>query len=492
MTRDLPTRDTPAATFACAFAAAVLVYFHALSHFPLHIDTETQVVIGSIGQTIALGRWGIALLHATVLPEPAVAYFTPLLSLALLAAAAVAAETPFAFPPEQRWLFVAVFAGFPQFAYQLEFANQSVSLALGLFCTTAGGALWLRGGASRRVAAVALCAFGVGFYQSLLFVMPTLWAAAALHAVRSRGASTADVARSGMGAFALTLAAAVISVAIARAVQWWCGVPNAGGYLSQMVGWHRDGLAATLWAESSDLGAYVAGGRFYGNSLYALAPAAAVVVALSPCGPPVTLARRVAGVALGIVTVALPFALIVLLGAPPPPRTYLAEPVAVAALVTMALGLLPGGTAARGRMAAGVGAVVLLVACFHVSRLFYADSAALSADLLLGNRVVETIYRTDPGFDAARVPVWFAGAPAIHNVWRGADYDVFGASFFTWDGGNPMRIGAFLKVAGIADLRLASPADIARIRPAVASLPVWPDPRAVCLIDGVLVVRLGR
>lgn len=484
----------PSATLlgVCAAATALAVYFYPLTNFALHIDTETEVVYTSIWQTISLGRWGIALLHSTLLPEPAVPYFTPLLSLLLLAAAAVAGARCFALDRVGAVVFVTAFASFPQFAYQLEFTNQSECIALGLLCTLGGSLLWARGGAWRQAAGVALCSLGVGFYQSLLFVMPTLWAATATHAVRARGATGAQVVRSGLGFLLLTAAAAVLSVAVGRAVQHVYGIPNAGGYLSQMVGWRRHALLASAEAAVRDVLAYMSGGRFYGNGLYLLGPVAAVAVVLLPWGPPASAGRRVATAVLAAITLTLPFALIVMLGAPPPPRTYLAEPVAVAALLAMLPSVLPGIEAARIRALAAGMAAVLLAACFHVSRLFYADTAALAADLLLGNRVVAAIYQADPAFDAGRTPVWFDGAPAVVNVWRGQDYDVFGVSFFTWDGGNPVRIAAFLKVAGVADLRLASAGNIGRVRAAAAALPVWPDPGAARLIDGVMVVRLGR
>ena len=191
---------------------------------------------------------------------------------------------------------------------------------------------------------------------------------------------------------------------------------------------------------------------------------------------------------LALLALLLPFGLIVALGTGQPPRIFVAEPIAFAGLLAMALGRLR----TRPAPVAGLVATILLGDCFIVSRLFHADAAALDADRLLGSRIVQTIYATQPEFDAAATPVYLRGGYASPNVWRGRGFDTFGASFFSWDGGNPVRIGAFLKAAGIADLRLADSAAISRVRDAAARLPAWPNPHAVRMIDGVMVVRLGE
>jgi hypothetical protein len=133
----------------------------------------------------------------------------------------------------------------------------------------------------------------------------------------------------------------------------------------------------------------------------------------------------------------------------------------------------------------------VLYGAYHVSALFYADRMAFEADRLLGNRVAETMHQAAPGFDEHATPVYFVHGFTPVNIWRGDDFDLFGVSFFAWDGGNPDRIMAFLKALGIADLHQPSAEQIASVRAELPALPAWPNPGCVHLSHGVLIVKLG-
>ena len=71
-----------------ALLATLVVFGYPLTHFSLHIDQEIVKLYSATRNDIGLGRWGIVFLHATLLPEPFVPFFTPLLSLIFLAASA--------------------------------------------------------------------------------------------------------------------------------------------------------------------------------------------------------------------------------------------------------------------------------------------------------------------------------------------------------------------------------------------------------------------
>ena len=86
------------------------------------------------------------------------------------------------------------------------------------------------------------------------------------------------------------------------------------------------------------------------------------------------------------------------------------------------------------------------------------------------------IYVADPAFDR-HTPIFFVGAYQPPNVWAPPNSEVFGASFFSWGDGDPVRIVSFFKVSGIADLRLAKWPMWATYRNEAASLPVWPNPK---------------
>jgi hypothetical protein len=69
--------------------------------------------------------------------------------------------------------------------------------------------------------------------------------------------------------------------------------------------------------------------------------------------------------------------------------------------------------------------------------------------------------------------------------------EIFGSSFFSHDGGNPFRIGAYLRLLGFANLQ---PARIGTVRDRMSELerlPAWPAPGSVAMIEDAIVVKFG-
>ena len=70
-------------SFLSALIIYIFVFGFELTHFSLSIDEEFN---NNILHTVAIGRWGHALLKASIYPEPFIPFFTEILTFILLAA----------------------------------------------------------------------------------------------------------------------------------------------------------------------------------------------------------------------------------------------------------------------------------------------------------------------------------------------------------------------------------------------------------------------
>lgn len=479
--------------FIAAFVTSLIVFAYSLTNFALHIDDEFLLVPGAYGGDVALGRWGTALLHSTVLPQAFVPFFTPAVSLGIWAISAVVASLALDITRSTRYLFVTLYTAFPAFAYQLEFPFQSDCVALGVVCATLSyrfvteAMIYRKGRFIKLSASVAFLTFGVSFYQSILFVPSTIALVACLSRVAMGRSTARETAVALWSTFVLMLVSYGACSVIGIIVQRQTGIPHAA-WMQYMVGWGRIPWREALPDAASAFGRTALGGTFYGNGIYATCWVAACVVLVRTIMQGGSLYRGLLTAALLLTSLLSPFIGILVLGVDQAPRTYLAEAVAFAGIWAIAIEQL------RERFVpiSAVVATTILYGCYHVSNLFFSDTMAYEADTMLGSRIVDALYRTNAGFDERNVPVLFSGATSPTMIWRHDDFGVFGSSFFAWDGGNPSRIVAFLKAAGIASLRIPDAVQTAASTAEVAAMPEWPNPHSVRSSHGVMIVKLGK
>ena len=503
----------------------MFVFGYPLTNVAIHIDSETNIANGDLIAFISLGRWGVVLTHILFGIQHTVPYFIQIVSLALICLSALITAFALGLTGGNAVMLALLYVSVPQLAYQLEFMNQCESVMLGLFCASVASCLIIkrvRGNSRQTFASIALSvvllAFAIGCYQSLLFIPATI---CCLYCANSllEDAKTSNVLGEAAIMLVVMIAAYAVCQTIAKIVQLQSGVPPAA-YFDKMVHWGTAPAQQIVRDLLVRLFQDVTQGEYYGDELYKtiwLPVGAGIVVALRHTDG---LIRKALFVAFALALPLMPFFVELVVGGALPARVSVAQAAAFAGAWALVLSRLRAceaielakeqpliswsfftssdglraffQTLSGRRLATIVVAVSLLFGAFRTSRLFAADTAALAADRLLGNRVVTVLYTNYPDFDATRTPVYFAGAYASPNLWRPPSSDVFGSSVFAWDGGNPVRIVAFLKVVGIANLTMASREEEARVKDQVADLPVWPNPYSVHQIDGVMVVRLGR
>jgi hypothetical protein len=133
--------------------------------------------------------------------------------------------------------------------------------------------------------------------------------------------------------------------------------------------------------------------------------------------------------------------------------------------------------------------VLILIGVWVSTTLFYSDHVARERDRLLAAPLITQleVLRT-PGEPLPFTLVGKLEQGPREPVRR---VEVFGASFFEWEGGNVYRVYFYLRILGAHYLR---PVDIAQV-PDVAlraeQMPSWPAEGSVAMVDGVAVVKLS-
>jgi hypothetical protein len=169
-----------------------------------------------------------------------------------------------------------------------------------------------------------------------------------------------------------------------------------------------------------------------------------------------------------------------------PVRTLLAVPFLAAAVGARSL-RIPGP-----RWPQWTALALLVVTATWISvSLFYSDAVARKRDELTAALLAERIHRIATPSLGERIPFIMVGylAPAIDPALRRVE--VFGASFFEHDMGNPGRMAYYLRLLGVKGLDPQPVTRVAPIAREVEAMPSWPLPGSVALVGGTLVVKFG-
>ncbi len=498
--------------FLVSWLGLMVVYFFPLSHFTLSIDGEFE---DNFHHTIALGRWGHALLRAWLLPEPYIPYFTLLVALAVLAMAAVIGAAMLKLPLWQGVAFSAVFASTPQLAYQLQFINQADTVAVGYVLMVVGVALFQRslyapgsqwGRSLWWAGAVACWLYAIAIYQSLVILAPVMWMGVLLLAPEARAMSIKRQFASLCGLGGSLVVAALLYIVLSRWFQAYLVGDTSyaqlnEGYLERFVVLGDD-LGQYLQGVVRQMATLLSGRAYYGAGTLALVTLAALLSLL-------LLVRRPGRTALwrGLLLVGIlitPMSLALTSNSPLPARVWVGVNLMSALIITWLLSQLSGMAHKRdpqhpqpaitlpARMLLGAIGIVTLVHIAWVSALFSSDHHLRQRDILMANRIITSVYMQYPEVDLAHTPVYFHGAwqqPSRHSL---PNASTFGGSFFAWDGGNNIRLERFFSYYGIARFSAADSAATRQALAVVGEMPTWPNPAAIRLLDDVLVIKLGE
>lgn len=487
----------------CVAAVAVfmLVYGVELSNFSLSIDEEIASSITTTAITwLSQGRWGMGLI-TWVLPNFEA---IPLLSTVLfgvgLLFATMRGVIDFRLTGPQAYLYAVVHAGFPLWLHIAEFNTFAAGFGFGIAAAASGAGFAVRAKSTGGLLlSVALLAFAISVYQTLA-IYAALYALLALHAEFDAGLLTdAKPAKRALVVNVMRVAGLFIAALLVYWSTQQLAMKVVGIEMAYVdVYWQGDRLRSdpvgTLLAGTRVLGEYLAGRE----SMYLGWGAGVLFLTWLGLLPTFVLSRdrsrRAAArllvswcvVLVAVAMIAVPF---VLSAGTLPIRSHVAWPL-LAAWLASRIELPPG---MRWRVACGAGlAYYSVVVCSIGASLFYTERLVRAADAALTQRLAPAIFEAAGPMANTPVPFTLVGQfylPVEGQIQRAG---VFGTSFYEHDGGNVRRAALYMKTLGMHGFDPVWLGNRPDLIPSARSMPTWPAPGSVRLVNGVVVVKLGQ
>lgn len=172
----------------------MIIYGYELTHFTLSIDEE---FFDNFYQTVSLGRWGHAFLRWYILPEPFAPFFTTLVSLLFFSLSTTLVTYIYNLSTKDSCIMAALCMSVPQFAYQLDFANQSDTVSIGMLLSVISALAFVKyvdkGIIKGCVLSIVAYVFSISIYQSLAILPITIILGWCLYSVLERNASNAYI-----------------------------------------------------------------------------------------------------------------------------------------------------------------------------------------------------------------------------------------------------------------------------------------------------------
>ncbi len=483
------------------FAIFFVLFSHEINNFNLTIDDERHAF--SNADFIPLGRWVIPLVQAVwpqlVVPQATYLIFGILISLTYCLALGLLGERelrPF------HYVCFAAFIAFPAVPAQLEYAAHIIPIGLSFFTATlavvmtldalahSGRDYWLR-----LLAAVLLCTFAAGAYQTAILIYPViLLPLVAWQTFLENPRRIPEAIRVYLLALAVMVAATLLYAIISWALIEVTGAEPASDYIS----------GAYMGNQSSPTGFIVSRLIEFPRGMYRVIygwwwnfgiAKYVFALALGFCG--LLILRRSTGspltfVLTGLVLLAVvlaPGALILVSGKEMPLRTFVAAP-AVFLIVFLLAWKVTDSRTVRNVVTALL--VLFVIQCMYINSTQQARAWVTKRydEAIAGaiNRDIMAMVDVPEGSDIA---VDFFGILDASNIYPTAPTVLLGESFVEWTRNHPVRLVNYMKLMGFYQYQLVPEDERESLIPNYADMAVWPKPGSIRIVDGVVLVRLG-
>lgn len=467
-------------SFISSLISYLFVYGYEVTNFTLSIDEEQ---LDNFRQTLSLGRWGHALLHHYILPEPYIPFFTMTFAIIILAINASLAALYLDLSKYHSMAFVIMLAALPQLAYQLEFNNQADTIAISLLLSTLSLCILQTKTRLKCVFFIILTILSLSIYQSAFLCAASLMCIkTTIRTCKDDKDILSSIKKIIIFCFLTLIAIALNSLCSRLAIHYY-DVPNSS-YLSSMIGWGRKDINDVINTIIKSSRSLINLKAAYGLNAFAFC-------SLWIIGTFISLKyknkKKLTPIIFCLIVLLSAFTLNIILGANLPPRTMMQVPFVFSGLYIIFI--ISSGLNRRGLI---IPLFFLINASMVSSKLFYSDHMARKADEQLSHSIITKIYSKYPSFNVDKDPVFFYGSYIPLNPWRIAKADTFGASFYEWDGGNNARIYNYLAISNIIRFTRPSLAEVERSIVNATNMPVWPHSDSILMVDGVVIVKLSN
>lgn len=470
-----------------SIATVLICYGFALTNYSLSVDNEFPPYPHS---SLELGRWGTNLIWYHIF-HGHYPYFTLLLSLLILGAAAVEIASLFKLTGSKAYIFCGLFLTFPQMAYQMIFIMQSTGIALGFLLSAVSVKLFVKSSDDffktssilNLLAASFILMFVIAIYQGLVFIPAVLYLVYLLQNTFEDEYKLKTEFRKALF-FAGMMIVAIILYFISTKIL--CPPAPEGGYLSSYLSGtdtsNRFRTFLSIWKNN------LFGTAYYGNTTFIFGTIAAIIVFIK-----FAIARKLFLLRSFLLFLLLlfPFAFsLFITNGYHPPRIYLTSGIVYAFLIAYLIDSIKFE-----KQYAIVCTLICFANMFFVTRLYYSNYQIANHDKELAKKIDALIHDRYPEFNAASDYVYFyGGLPYDHHAkFVLKDSEAFGGSIFSWGGGGNFRMICLFSFYDIADYRyLDDKPKYLKSREDAVKMPVWPNKESIQKFDDVVIVKLNN
>jgi hypothetical protein len=506
LARSAESQARLAVPFAILMALFLAFYLGEMSSFTVSIDEESAALRLSPVGWLFQGRWTMYLLE-TLFPQPIVPYF-PLLLFGLACAAGylmVAASLRRGPAGLAFYVLFPLFSAFPTLFFILDFTGNTLGMAAGLLLSCGSilafsrsldrpGSFFSTRRITEAAVQVAIATAAIGCYQSFaLLILLGNCGVFLTRLIESRNYSVRYIVSTNLYILLIFVAPILTNQLIfLGAVALWPDEPRA--YIETYL--RLDLLTQSpLETFSQSLQDYasvylgseaVYGFRYLSFPLLIIAGMATLVWMSRHGG--MGAAAFVLLYAAGMTYV--PFAFHLISGGDLPYRALVAVPMAFWFFASAATS---SDWRAMRLVAGGLAAVVALQSLYTLSMFQGSRRLVYQHDVELASQIYDRIAQQADRFDRQRnYAIDVFGAYDFRSIYPSIDGSTWGASFFAWDGGNPVRMVKFMQILGYKNLLLMTQKNRQALLPTMLVMPVWPRDGSVLVIDNKVLVKLGK
>ena len=387
-------------------------------------------------------------------------------------------------------VFACLFLGIPQFAYQIQFANQADTVSIGMFACVSSIFLidkWLESNKNHLLllASCLLLVLALSIYQTIITYAFAIALSCVLRNCFKKNHDTKSIIFLGMLYAIVFILAMIIFFIMQKFVAEIFNIPDQSQkYANAVTHWGKrtnEAIYITIW---SFIYNSFTGRLNYGLNAFCLVliPSAWLILTSFKQG----LAKSIIIVASVLSLLLSPFILLFYFGSIQYPRTLFALPVVFSAITFLALNSLKTNFPKFVLMG-----VLLASSASSVSSLFYSDAVSRQHDFTIMNKVYSDISSEYSEYLHSPKRVFFYGAIKNNNPWIKINSDTFGASYFSWDGGNNLRIRALFDYYGLAKFNTAKKEEVVLFEGDIKKMRQFPQHGYIKEINGILIIRLG-
>ncbi len=468
---------------------SVVAYGFALTNFTLSIDNE-QIFHSNSGISMDLGRWGTNLIRCQIF-QGIIPYFTLLFSLLIMSLTSVELSKLFKLNGIKSYIFCGLFLTFPQLSYQFIFTMQADAIAIGFLCSVLAVKLFIENikymfsikSIMYLMFSAFLLMFVIAIYQALVFI-PVIIYLIHLFLNSFENENQYDYRKEfkNIACFGVLMIISVLFYYVSTKIL----CPNMGsGYLSTYTSGNSNDRFIdfyNLWIDN------LRGDMYYGNKTFLIASIVALLLIVKFAYEKKLFVIRIL---ILVLLLLIPFFIsFFITNGANPPRLYVASGIVFAFIVTHFISYFK-----YEKITLIICSVICLVNIYFITLLFQSSNKIYNHDLKIAEKINNEIYTKYPEFDATINYVYFFGGLPYgeHEKFRLPNSEIFGGSFFLWDGGSNNRIINFFKFSDIAYYKeIDNKNTYLSIKDSIKNIPTWPKKGYIKMVNNVVIVKLGE